>query len=92
MYFAVLFRTMTDKLTFDHTNWNVSKEIYVVGVDDNRILESPYGGILHVSSESTFSAYRNSANLTLLVSDTDEGQAPFLHIRLLFLVSDTIAC
>ena len=74
---------MTDKLTFDHTNWNISKDIYIVGVDDNRILESPYGGVLHVSSESTIPNYRNSANLTLLVSDTDEGRGSFLSIGLL---------
>ena len=69
---------MTDKLTFDDTNWNVSKEIYIVGVDDNMILESPYGGVLQVSSDSTIPAYRNSANLTLLVADTDEGSDPFV--------------
>ena len=67
------YRTLTDKLTFNATNWNESREIYIVGVDDDIIRYSPYGGMINISSSSSSNqSYNATAELTLLVSDTDE--------------------
>ena len=63
---------MTEKLIFNSTNWNVSREIYILGVDDNIIRYSPYGGILNINSTSSNASYTAATNLTLLVSDTDD--------------------
>ena len=43
-----------------------------MGVDDNLILESPYGGTLDIASVSNDTSLNANASLTLLVSDTDE--------------------
>lgn len=62
---------MTERLTFNSTNWNESREIYILGVDDNVIRYSPYGGTLNINSTSSNTSYSAAVNLTLLVSDTD---------------------
>ena len=77
-------RTLTEKLTFNSTNWNESKEIYILGVDDNIIRYSPYGGILNVNSTSSNASYTAAANLTLLVSDTDLCELIFIYFAIYF--------
>ena len=65
-------RTLTRQLQFNASNWNISREIFIMGVDDNLILESPYGGTLDIASVSNDTSLNANASLTLLVSDTDE--------------------
>lgn len=72
-------RTLTEKLTFNSTNWNESREIYILGIDDDIIRYSPYGGILNINSTSSNSSYTAAANLTLLVSDTDNCKLLFKY-------------
>lgn len=71
-YIYLYYRTLTERLTFNSTNWNESREIYILGVDDNIIRYSPYGGVLNINSSSSNASYAATANLTLLVSDTDD--------------------
>ena len=65
-------RTLNDRLTFNLSNWNETREIIIVGVDDDIIRCSPYGGILNVTSRSNDSSLNAAGELTILVADTDE--------------------
>ena len=52
----------------------------IVGVDDDIIRYSPYGGILSINSTSSSEMYNAAGEITLLVADTDECE--FLGILL----------
>lgn len=65
-------RTLTDRLTFNSSNWNETREIVIFGIDDDIIRYSPYGGVLNVTA-STNDNSSTLASLTLLVKDTDRG-------------------
>ena len=67
-------RILTSRLLFNSSNWYVAQDIYVMGVDDDVILESPYGSVVAMTTESSKEIHdgRNTT-LTLIVSDTDEG-------------------
>jgi hypothetical protein len=57
---------MFEYLVFNADNWFVAQDILVSAIDDDVILESPYGSLLRVvDMEMT------EVNLTLLVSETD---------------------
>ena len=45
-----------------------------MAVDDDVILESPYGSIIAMTTDSSREAYLKAADLTLLVTDADEGE------------------
>lgn len=45
-----------------------------MAVDDDVILESPYGSIVAMTTDSSREAYLKASNLTLLVTDADEGE------------------
>lgn len=67
----VCFRTLTDRLTFNSSNWNETREIVIFGIDDDIIKYSPYGGTLNVTASTGDNSTTDS--LTLLVKDTDIG-------------------
>lgn len=47
----------------------------MIGVDDNDILNSPYGTWVDMRTESNQSAFDDrNTNLTLIISDNDEGR------------------
>ena len=61
---------MFESLVFNADNWFVAQDILVSAIDDDVILESPYGSLLRVvDMEMT------EVNLTLLVSETDLGES-----------------
>ena len=61
---------MLEYLVFNADNWFVAQDILVSAIDDDVILESPYGSLLRVvDMEMT------EVNLTLLVSETDLGES-----------------
>ncbi len=59
-------------MTFNSTNWNQTREIVIVGVDDDIIRYSPYGGILNLTTTSKDNSINAAGELTILVTDTDE--------------------
>ena len=61
---------MFESLVFNADNWFVAQDILVSAINDDVILESPYGSLLRVVDlEMT------EVNLTLLVSETDVGES-----------------
>lgn len=52
----------------------MEQDVYVMAVDDDVILESPYGSIVAMTTDSNREAYLKASNLTLLVTDADEGE------------------
>jgi len=67
-----LTRILTSPLIFNSSNWYMEQDIYVMAVDDDVILESPYGSIVAMTTDSSREAYLKASNLTLLVTDADE--------------------
>lgn len=70
-------RTLNDRLTFNSTNWNESREVIIVGVDDDIIRYSPYGGVLNITTTSQDDSLNAAGKLTLLVTDTDERESTY---------------
>lgn len=53
----------------------MAQDVYVIGVDDNDILNSPYGTWVGMRTESSQIAFdERNTNLTLIISDNDEGR------------------
>ncbi len=48
--------------------------MYIMGVDDNNILDTPYGSMVGMTTVSSREDYnQRNTTVTLLVSDNDEG-------------------
>ena len=58
-----------EALVFNSDNWFVAQEIVVNAIDDDVILESPYGSLLRVVALEEMV----DVNITLLVSEMDIG-------------------
>ena len=57
---------------FNADNWFVTQDIVVYAIDDDVILESPYGSLLKVMALGREGELA-TANITLLVSEMDTG-------------------
>ena len=64
-----------EALVFNADNWFVAQEIVVNAIDDDVILESPYGSLLRVVALEEMV----DVNITLLVSEMDIGM--YVHAR-----------
>ena len=63
-------------LVFNADNWFVAQEIVVNAIDDDIILESPYGSLLRVVDIGEMM----DVNITLLVSEMDIGMCIYTHV------------
>ena len=66
--------SLSSLLSFNSSNWFDGQEVVVLAVDDDFILESPYGAVLSLRSLSERASYERSTSVTLLISDTDRGE------------------
>lgn len=64
-----------ESLVFNADNWYVAQDIVVNAIDDDVILESPYGSLLNVVDLGELAA----VNITLLVSEMDAGMYTVLQ-------------
>ena len=60
-------------IDFNPLNWNSSYNFYLLGVEDDVILPSPYGGRFRVSSLSSNKSLNANGTLTVLIADDDRG-------------------
>ena len=60
-----------ESLVFNAENWFVAQDIVVNAIDDEVILESPYGSLLRVVALEEMV----DVNVTLLVSEGDSGES-----------------
>lgn len=58
---------------FNTSNWFQEQNIVVLAVDDDIIMESPYGAVVSMESFSLRPVFNKENNLTLIVMETDEG-------------------
>ena len=65
-----------EALVFNADNWFVAQEIVVNAIDDDIILESPYGSLLRVVDIGEMM----DVNITLLVSEMDIGMCVYMHV------------
>ena len=61
---------MFESLIFNADNWFVAQDIVLNAIDDDVILESPYGSLLRVVDLET-----TEVNITLLVGEADTGES-----------------
>ena len=61
-------------IDFYPSDWNSSHDFYLLGVEDDVILPSPYGGRFRVSSLSPNRTLNANGTLTVLIMDDDRGK------------------
>lgn len=59
---------------FNLSNWYVEQDVYIMALDDDVILESPYGSIIAMATDSSKEDYVKESDITVLAFDTDEGE------------------
>ena len=67
-----------ESLVFNADNWFVAQDILVNALDDDVILDSPYGSLLRVVALNDMI----DVNITLLVTDVDNGIHNIMHVDL----------
>ena len=78
-YAAIRPYSVGDKsFVFNAENWFVAQEFVVNAIDDDVILESPYGSLLRVLALDNMV----DVNITLLISEGDSGEIVFKPFNL----------
>jgi len=67
------FRIFNSPFAFNTTNWYREQNIPILAIDDEVILESPYGAVVSMEAFSLRPVYNDRTNLTLLITDSDSG-------------------
>ena len=70
---------LNTRFLFNSTNWNVSQEMAVLGVDDNVDRDDVYPSMLSVTTTSMNPLYNSQDFVRLAVRDTDERKEPLVH-------------
>ena len=70
-----LFRIFNSPFAFNASNWYREQNIPILAIDDDIIMESPYGAVVSMEAFSLRPVYNNRTNLSLLVTDSDSGQS-----------------
>lgn len=60
---------------FNSSNWYVEQDVYIMALDDDIILDSPYGSVITMATDSSKEEYVKESDLTVLAFDTDEGES-----------------
>ena len=60
-------------LGFNTSNWFQNQNVVIMAVDDDVIMESPYGAVIAMESLSPFSDFNKRNNLTLVITEGDRG-------------------
>lgn len=69
-------RVFGSPLRFNTSNWFQDQNVVIMAVDDDVIMESPYGGVVSMTSSSVLPDFRKQNNLTLAITEGDRGQSP----------------
>ena len=59
---------------FNSSNWFLPQDVLIMAIDDDIILESPYGAVVSLTSISDRTAYNKNTNLTLVITEADRGE------------------
>ena len=59
---------------FNSSNWYVEQDVYIMALDDDIILDSPYGSVITMATDISKEEYVKESDLTVLAFDTDEGE------------------
>ena len=70
---------LNTRFLFNSTNWNMSQEMAVIGVDDNIDREDVYPSTISVTTTSMNPLYNSQDFVLLAVRDTDERKEPHVH-------------
>ena len=81
---------LNTRFLFNSTNWNVTQEMAVLGVDDNIDRDDVYPSTISVTTTSINPLYNSQDFVLLAVADTDERKAPcaLIHSSSLFVTSE----
>ena len=61
-------------LRFNTSNWFQNQNVVVMAIDDDVIMESPYGAVIGMESFSPRSDFNKRNNLTLVITELDRGE------------------
>ena len=67
------FRIFGSPFLFNTDNWFQEQNVAILAVDDDIIMDSPYGAMVSIESFSLHPAFNKENNVTILVAETDEG-------------------
>ena len=65
-------------LQFNTSNWFQNQNVVIMAVDDDIIMESPYGAVVSMETISSVQDYdEQQNNLTLTITEGDTGQSSY---------------
>ena len=67
-------RVFGSPLRFNTSNWFQDQNVVIMAVDDDVIMESPYGAVVSMESFSPRPDFSKENNLTLVIMEGDRGE------------------
>ena len=71
---TLLCRVFGTPLRFNTSNWFQNQNVVIMAVDDDIIMESPYGAVVAMESSSAMAEFNKRNNLTLTITEGDRGR------------------
>ena len=72
-------RVFGSPLRFNTSNWFQDQNVVIMAVDDDIIMESPYGAVIGMESFSPRPDFVQRSNLTLVITELDRGEQELVN-------------